>query len=47
MVVGGLFYLLSFRRGRRGSLLEALFNWAVVAAAAVLTLRFVTSMLSI
>ncbi len=47
LVVGGLFYLLSYLRDRRGTLLEALFNWAVVAAAAVLTLLFVTSVLSI
>ena len=47
MVVGGLFYLLSYLRDRRGTLLEAIFNWAVVAAAAVLTPLIVTGVLSI
>ena len=47
MVVGGLIYLLSYLRGRRVTLLEAIFNWAVVVAAAIVALLFVTSVLSI
>jgi hypothetical protein len=47
LVVGGLIYLLSYLRGRRLTPLEAIFNWTVVAAAAVLTLLIVTSVLSI
>jgi hypothetical protein len=36
LVMGGLIYLLAYLRGRRVSVLEALFkNWAVVVAAAV------------
>jgi hypothetical protein len=38
LVMGGLLYLLSCLRGRRLTLLEALFNWAVVAAAAITAL---------
>jgi hypothetical protein len=46
--MGGLIYLLSYLRGRRVTLLEAIFkNWAVVVAAAVVALLFVTSALSI
>ncbi len=46
--MGGLIYLLSYLRGRRVTLLEAIFkNWAVVVAAAVVALLFVTSVLSI
>jgi hypothetical protein len=49
LVVGGLIYLLSYLRGRRRvTFLEAIFNsWAVVAAAAVLTLLIVTGVLGI
>jgi hypothetical protein len=48
LVVGGLIYLLSYLRGRRRvTFLEEIFNWAVVAAAAVLTLLIVTGVLSI
>jgi hypothetical protein len=36
LVMGGLIYLLAYLRGRRVSVLEAIFkNWAVVVAAAV------------
>jgi hypothetical protein len=46
--MGGLIYLLSYLRGRRRvTFLEEIFNWAVVAAAAVLTLLIVTGVLSI
>ncbi len=38
LVMGGLIYLLSYLRGRGVTLLGAIFNWAVVAAAAVLAL---------
>jgi hypothetical protein len=38
LMMGGLLYLLSYLRGRRGGFVEALVNWAVVAAAAVLAL---------
>jgi hypothetical protein len=34
LVIGGLLYLLSYLRGRRVTRLEAIFNWAVVVAAA-------------
>jgi hypothetical protein len=35
LVMGGLIYLLAYLRGRRVSVLEAIFkNWAVVVAAA-------------
>ena len=47
LVMGGLIYLLSYLRGRRVTLLEAIFNWAVVVAAAIVALLFVTSVLSI
>jgi hypothetical protein len=47
LVVGGLIYLLVYLRGRRVTLLEAIFNWAVVVAAAIVALLFVTSVLSI
>ncbi len=47
LVMGGLICLLSYLRGRGVTLLGAIFNWAVVAAAAVLALLFVTSVLSI
>ena len=45
--MGGLIYLLSYLRGRRVTLLEAICNWALVVAAAVVALLFVTSALSI
>jgi hypothetical protein len=45
--MGGLIYLLSYLRGRRLTPLEAIFDWAVVVAAAVVALLFVTSVLSI
>ena len=35
LVMGGLIYLLAYLRGRRVTILEALFNWAVVVTAAV------------
>ena len=38
LVMGGLIYLLFYLRGRRVTLLRAIFNWAVVVAAAVLAL---------
>jgi hypothetical protein len=38
LVMGGLIYLLGYLRGRRVTVLEAIFNWAVVLAAAVLAL---------
>ena len=38
LVMGGLIYLLSYLRGRRVTFVEAIFNWAVVVAAAVLAL---------
>ena len=38
LVLGGLIYLSSYLRGRRVTLLRAIFNWAVVVAAAVLAL---------
>ena len=39
LVMGGLLYLWSYLRGRRVTVLEAIFkNWAVVVAAAVLAL---------
>jgi hypothetical protein len=38
LVMGGLIYLLAYLRGRRATFLEAIFNWAVVVAAAVLAL---------
>jgi hypothetical protein len=47
LLMGGLIYLVSYLRGRRVTLLEAIFNWAVVVAAAVLALLIVTSVLSI
>jgi hypothetical protein len=47
LVVGGLIYLVSYLCGRRIIFLEAIFNWAVVVAAAVGALLFVTSVLSI
>jgi hypothetical protein len=47
LVMGGLLYLLSYLRGRRATLLEAIFNWAVLVTAAVLTLLIATSVLSI
>ncbi len=34
LVMGGLIYLLAYLRGRRVTVREALFNWAVVVAAA-------------
>ncbi len=34
LVMGGLIYLLAYLRGRRVTVLEALFNWAVVVTAA-------------
>ena len=34
LFIGGLIYLLAYLRGRRVTLLEALFNWAVVVTAA-------------
>ena len=43
LVMGGLIYLLFYLRGRRVTVLEALFNWAVVVAAAVGALLLVTS----
>ncbi len=47
LVMGGLIYLSSYLRGRRVSVLEAIFSWAVVVAAAVVALLLVTSVLSI
>ncbi len=38
LVMGGLIYLLAYLRGRRVTVLEAIFNWAVVVAAAVVAL---------
>jgi hypothetical protein len=38
LVVGGLIYLLSYLRGRRVTFLEAICNWALVVAAAVVAL---------
>ncbi len=38
LVMGGLIYLLAYLRGRRVTFLGAIFNWAVVVAAAVLAL---------
>ena len=38
LVMGGLIYLLSYLRGKRVTVLEAIFNWAVVVAAAVAAL---------
>ena len=38
LVMGGLIYLLAYLRGRRVTVREALFNWAVVAGAAVVAL---------
>jgi hypothetical protein len=38
LVMGGLMYLLAYLRGRRVTVLEAIFNWAVVVAAAVVAL---------
>jgi hypothetical protein len=38
LVMGGIIYLLSYLRGRRDTFLEAIFNWGVVVAAAVLAL---------
>ena len=35
LVMGGLIYLLAYLRGRRVTVLEALFNWAVVVTAAI------------
>jgi hypothetical protein len=35
LVMGGVFYLLAYLRGRRVTVLEAFFNWAVVVAAAL------------
>jgi hypothetical protein len=35
LVMGGVVYLLAYLRGRRVTVLEAFFNWAVVVAAAV------------
>jgi hypothetical protein len=47
LVMGGLIYLVSHLRGGRVTCLKAIFNWAVVVAAAVVALLFVTSVLSI
>ena len=47
LVMGGLICLVSHLRGRRVTRLKAIFNWAVVVAAAVVALLFVTSVLSI
>jgi hypothetical protein len=47
LVMGGLIYLSSYLHGRRVTLLEAIFNWAVVVGAAIVALLFVTSVLSI
>jgi hypothetical protein len=47
LVMGGLIYLLSYLRGRRVTFVEAIFNWAVVVAVAIVALLFVTSVLSI
>jgi hypothetical protein len=47
LVIGGLIYLVSHLRGGRITCLKAIFNWAVVVAAAVVALLFVTSVLSI
>jgi hypothetical protein len=47
LVMGGLIYLLAYLRGRRVAFVEAIFNWAVVVAAAIVALLFVTSVLSI
>ena len=38
LVMGGLIYLLAYLRGRRATILEAIFNWAVVLAAAAVAL---------
>jgi hypothetical protein len=38
LVMGGAIYLLAYLRGRRVTVLEAIFNWAVVVAAAVVAL---------
>ena len=38
LVMGGLIYLLAYLRGRRVTILEAIFNWAVVLAAAAVAL---------
>jgi hypothetical protein len=38
LVMGGLIYLLSYLRGRRITVLEAIFNWVVVVTAAVVAL---------
>jgi hypothetical protein len=38
LVMGGLIYLLSCLRGGRFTFVEAIFNWTVVVAAAVLAL---------
>jgi hypothetical protein len=38
LVMGGLIYLLAYLRGRRVAFLEAIFNWAVVVAAAAVAL---------
>jgi hypothetical protein len=38
LVMGGLIYLLSYLRGRRVTVLQAIFNWAVVVGAAVVAL---------
>ncbi len=35
LVMGGVVYLLAYLRGRRVTVLEAFFNWAVVVAAAL------------
>jgi hypothetical protein len=47
LVMGGLIYLVSHLRGGRVTYLKATFNWAVVVAAAVVALLFVTIVLSI
>jgi hypothetical protein len=38
LVMGGLIYLLAYLRGRRVTFVEAIFNWAVVVAAAAVAL---------
>ncbi len=38
LVMGGMIYLLYYLRGRRVTFLEAIFNWAVVVAAALVAL---------